>query len=608
MGYSSLTVFGDSLIDAGNALALAEWYDGLPFTEPVDAAPTEDKGYYDGRFSNGFTIADLLGNKYVGLTTRPIFPFDYEDPYLGLRIAPFASEPHGKNLNFAYGGAQLRQGDEAVPDLDEQTDAWRDAVDGEADPTGLYLFSFGANDVHDLVPKTGSWASLATAQKALQSAADKYAHEIMQTIEVGVREILVIGVPDIGIQPYYNGLIDESARRAVGTQYSQMLDQMVRTALDELQLPTGVHLRYVGFGEMSDFVLGEMTQIYGAAVIYPLNMSSLVFFDKAHPTTQIHALAAAYVTDLLAGTSSGDRMKLVAPDYSLGGKIAAAGEVDTVIVSLPANTVFTAQLLGLSTLGGDYTLLADPLLKILGPGGALFGQNHDGGMGLDASLTFTSASAGDYAFQLGSVGMLTGTYSFLVEGAAVGNDTYLVSHSSALIFETAGEGFDTAKASLSYTLGAGVSIETLATNADSGKASINLTGNEFDQIVRGNAGNNIIDGKGGADQLWGLAGKDVFEFSTAPGIGNVDRIMDFNVRDDTIWLHHSTFQGLALGALPSGAFAKGAAATQADDRIIYDPRSGDLYFDPDGVGGVDQMLVANLGSSLKLTPADFLII
>ena len=148
----------------------------------------------------------------------------------------------------------------------------------------------------------------------------------------------------------------------------------------------------------------------------------------------------------------------------------------------------------------------------------------------------------------------------------------------------------------------------MATNSDSGKASINLTGNEFDQTVRGNAGNNIIDGKGGADQLWGLAGKDAFQFSTAPGSGNVDRVMDFNVRDDTMWLDHSAFQGLALGALPSGAFAKGVAATQADDRIIYDPRSGNLYFDPDGFGGVDQMLIANLSTGLRPTHADFIVI
>ena len=49
MGFSSLTVFGDSLIDAGNALALAEWYDGLPFTEPVDAALDRFSGCFKRR-------------------------------------------------------------------------------------------------------------------------------------------------------------------------------------------------------------------------------------------------------------------------------------------------------------------------------------------------------------------------------------------------------------------------------------------------------------------------------------------------------------------------------------------------------------------------------
>ncbi|MFL6762264.1 MAG: SGNH/GDSL hydrolase family protein [Sphingomicrobium sp.] len=608
MGYSSVTVFGDSLIDAGNALRLADWYGGLPFTEPVDAAPTADKGYYDGRFTNGLTFADLISNKYVGLTTKPVFPYGYEDPYLGLPIAPFASDPSGNSLNFAYGGAQLRQGDEAVPDLDGQTDAWRHAVDGHADPSGLYLFSFGANDVHDLVPKTGAWADLATAEAALQAAADKYAHEIMQAIEIGARKILVVGVPDIGVQPYYNGVADEAARRAAGTQYSQMLDQMVQTALGGLQLPTGAQLQYAGFEAMSDYVLGEMTQIYGSQAIFPLNTSSLVFFDKAHPTTQMHALAAAYLIDQLGGTSSGDQLKLVAPNYSVSGSIGAAGEVDTIIISLPASIVLNIQMLGLSTLGGDATVLGDPALRVLGPNGSLFASNDDGGMGLDASLTFTSGASGDYTVQLSGVGGLTGNYSFLAEGAALGDDTYLVSHGSALILERSGEGHDTVRTSVTYALGAGVSIENLSTNSDLGKNSISLTGNEFEQIVRGNAGNNVIDGKAGADQLWGLAGKDTFLFSSTLGNGNVDRIMDFNVRDDTIWLDHAVFQGLNMGTLASGAFAKGTAASQADDRIIYDAKTGSLYFDADGLDGADQVLVAILSANLKVTHADFIVI
>src|SRR5687767_10575360 len=112
MPYSGVIVFGDSLVDAGNALKLAEWYDSLPFADDVDAAPIADKGYYAGRFTNGFTFADLISNKFLGVATKPVFPYGYEDPYLGVRIAPFRSDPSGDNLNFAYGGGQMRQGDE----------------------------------------------------------------------------------------------------------------------------------------------------------------------------------------------------------------------------------------------------------------------------------------------------------------------------------------------------------------------------------------------------------------------------------------------------------------------------------------------------------------
>ena len=84
--------------------------------------------HFKGRFSNGYTFADLVANKAVGLVTKPVFPYDFEDPWLGIPIAPFESDPSGKSLNFAYGGARIEQGEEVVPDLDGQTDAFRDAV------------------------------------------------------------------------------------------------------------------------------------------------------------------------------------------------------------------------------------------------------------------------------------------------------------------------------------------------------------------------------------------------------------------------------------------------------------------------------------------------
>jgi phospholipase/lecithinase/hemolysin len=608
MAYSGVIVFGDSLVDAGNALALANWYGGLPFTEDVDAAPTAAKGYYAGRFTNGFTFADLISNKYLGIATKPVFPYGYEDPYIGARIAPFASDPSGHNLNFAYGGAQMRRGDEKVPDLDGQTDAWRDAVDGHADPNALHMFVFGANDVHDLVPKSGAWASLATAQAVLSKSADKFIHEIMQTIDDGVNHVLVTGVPDIGIQPYYNGLVDEAARRAVATQYAKMLDDMIQARIAALDLPSDVEFKYVSFTGMADHVIGTLDDLYPASQIYPLNNSSIVFFDKVHPTAQLHAMAAAYLLDQLAGTNSGDRLPLTAPDYSLNASIGVKGEVDSVVLSLAANTTYTLNLLGLSSLGGNVTMLEDPLLKLVGPSGTIIASNDDGGVGLDSSLIFTTLAAGDYVVLLSGVGSMTGSYKFQADGTAAGNTSYVVTHSSAIILERAGEGYDTVRAAVSYALQADASIEQMRTTSDTGTASINLTGNAIAQGFVGNAGNNVIDGKGGADGLWGLGGMDTFVFSTPLGPGNVDRIYDYIVADDTIRLDDAVFQGLPFGALAPGAFALGPAATEADDRIIYDPATGYLSFDPDGVGGAAAVHFATLNAGLSPTAADFFIV
>ena len=63
------------------------------------------------------------------------------------------------------------------------------------------------------------------------------------------------------------------------------------------------------------------------------------------------------------------------------------------------------------------------------------------------------------------------------------------------------------------------------------------------------------------------------------------RSADFSVADDTIQLDDAVFAGLAAGALAAGAFDTGAAATDADDRIIYNSATGALLFDADGNGG-----------------------
>src|SRR3990170_3655148 len=187
MAYTGVFVFGDSLVDAGNALKLAEFYGDLTFSDLPDGAPSAERGYFKGRFADGYTFADLVSNKFIGVPTKTIFPYGYEDPWLGVPIAPFASDPSGNNLNFAYGGAQIRQGDEVVPDLDGQTDAFRAAVDGDADSGALYLITIGGNDVRSLVPKGSESSSYDEAFATLQRAANEFNDEVQSLIEIGVR-------------------------------------------------------------------------------------------------------------------------------------------------------------------------------------------------------------------------------------------------------------------------------------------------------------------------------------------------------------------------------------------------------------------------------------
>ncbi len=188
-----------------------------------------------------------------------------------------------------------------------------------------------------------------------------------------------------------------------------------------------------------------------------------------------------------------------------------------------------------------------------------------------------------------------------------GNDTYIVDNSGDKVVETAGGGDDSVRALVSYALSAGSQIEHLATANQSGRAAINLTGNEFAQTIKGNAGANVIDGGGGADVLTGFGGKDVFVFKAALGAGNVDKITDFSVSRDKIVLDHTVFAGLQPGALSASAFFAGAGSHDTTDRIIYNSSTGALYFDSDGSGGAQQTQFATLSAHLPLSASSFII-
>ena len=127
--------------------------------------------------------------------------------------------------------------------------------------------------------------------------------------------------------------------------------------------------------------------------------------------------------------------------------------------------------------------------------------------------------------------------------------------------------------------------------------------------ISGKTYSDIIDGYLGNDILSGGTGKDTFVFSTKLSSKNVDKINDFNVKDDTIWLKDDIFTKAGpIGDLKGAAFYVGSKAHDASDRIIYNKSTGDLFYDADGNGKIAAVKFASLASGLAVTAADFDII
>lgn len=135
-----------------------------------------------------------------------------------------------------------------------------------------------------------------------------------------------------------------------------------------------------------------------------------------------------------------------------------------------------------------------------------------------------------------------------------------------------------------------------------------LTGSAGNDRIEGNGGNDIIWGKSGNDILVGSSGKDAFTFDTKPRASNIDVILNFSVKDDTIRLNDTVFTKLTSGRLSPDSFVVGSKALDAQDRIIYNNKTGSLFYDPDGSGQARVMQFAKIDKGLKLTAADFLVI
>jgi Ca2+-binding RTX toxin-like protein len=192
----------------------------------------------------------------------------------------------------------------------------------------------------------------------------------------------------------------------------------------------------------------------------------------------------------------------------------------------------------------------------------------------------------------------------------IGNDTLMGGAGADTLI--GGTGIDTASYA-NAAAGVVASLITPASNTgdaagDTYNTVEGLLGSAFADTLTGNNGANTLNGGGGLDSLKGGLGADTFAFDQPLVAGNVATIVDFLPGTDTIRLSLAIFSAAGpAGALNANAFFAGAAAHDADDRIMYDSTNGNLSYDADGNEGGAAQTFAVVSPGLAMSASNFLL-
>ena len=195
-------------------------------------------------------------------------------------------------------------------------------------------------------------------------------------------------------------------------------------------------------------------------------------------------LSGAMGNDTLAGAEGADRMSGEAGNdtYIVDNALdtvreTAAGGTDTVVASV------------------SHTLAAYVENLVLDGVAALVGTGND----LANILTGNSGN-----------NMLDGGVGADTMRGGAGDDTYRINSSADQVTEAVGEGSDTVRTTISYTLTS--SVENLVLE---GASALSATGNALANVLTGNAANNVLDGGAGPDTMQGGAGDDMYKVGGA---------------------------------------------------------------------------------------------
>jgi outer membrane lipase/esterase len=259
--FERLVVFGDSLSDNGNALALGL----MPATPP----------YIDGRFSNGPNWVDYFPSVAPSVG------------HFGPVTAFYAAKPPNDHAtDFAIGGS-------TSGNLHAQIDAYLASPGPKRAASDLCVIWIGANDFT---------AGLTAGSLNPRLTVENIRAGIAQLLSAGVRTFIVINVPDIALTPQVKAVptIVQAARQfvfAVNTllqvellPYGWLHRVSVEIVdINRIFIPLVLTPGRFGFTNSSGFAVDPST---GGG---DTNPDHYVFWDGFHPTTKAHQIAAEFI-------------------------------------------------------------------------------------------------------------------------------------------------------------------------------------------------------------------------------------------------------------------------------------------------------------------------
>ncbi|HVM84952.1 MAG TPA: calcium-binding protein [Candidatus Binatia bacterium] len=176
-----------------------------------------------------------------------------------------------------------------------------------------------------------------------------------------------------------------------------------------------------------------------------------------------------------------------------------------------------------------------------------------------------------------------------------GNDTYFVDNAGDTVFEAVGEGVDTVKSIITYSLAAGQEIENLVLV---GANAIDGTGNEIANTIVGNANANMLTGGGGADTLVGGDGGDFYILNAGDAHDKVIETGKHGI--DIVQIHFDTPTAYHLSAGVEELFLNDGASTAIGNDLgnFIEGVNDGVSYHLGGGGGNDTLIGAGGNDAL----------